>query len=182
MYMESRIQRTTLPLLLICPECGHRFPWSGRDFEDWIACGFCGHQDEAWFFWHSLYPPAIIDEGLVKYEVFSIGAHYTNDAPLLPTEKFVEQLVGRYSGPVHGGGPYMWILRGWYQQPDNPNNGSIEYKVYASGHLSAKNELADGILVADRTVLNSEFEAIARRLTVGVLSVRSLPKPAGIHP
>jgi len=180
--MGSGIQRTALTLLMICPECGHVFTWGDSDFEDWITCRLCGHQDEAWFFWHSLNPPAIIDDGTVKYEVFSSGAHYTNDALLLPTEKFVEQLLGHYSGPVHGGGPYMWILRGWYQQPDNPNNGSIEYKVYASGHLSAKNELADGILVADRTVLKDEFEAIARRLAVGVLAVRSLPKPAGIHP
>jgi hypothetical protein len=182
MCVGSRTQRTALTLLLICPECGHRFPWSGSDFEDWIACKFCGHQDEAWFFWHSLDPPAIIDGGLVKYEVFSIGAHYTNDAPLLPADEFVEQLVGHYSGPVHGGGPYMWILRKWYRQPDNPNNGSIEYKVYASGHLSATFEIVDKVLAADHTVLNSEFEAIARRLAVGVLAVRTLPKPVNIHP
>jgi hypothetical protein len=184
--MMSQTHRTTLELLLICPECGHVFTWTGDDFEDWIKCEKCGNQDEAWFFWHSLNPPAIVTggiSGLVRYEVFSMGDHYTNDAPLLSPDRFIEQLMGRYSGPVHGGGPYLWIYREWFPQPDNPNNGHIEYTVVVREGLSGYAPWGDTLVpVQDSQVIKDRFEKIVKSLIVGVKAVRSLPKPANLYP
>ena len=139
--MERNLQ--TLELLLICPRCGASFTWTSTDFEDLAVCPTCGHTNEAWFFWHTTNPVTIIaDKNGVECEVFSYGAHYTNDAPTLTRKEFIEQLTWRYKGWVHGGGPYMWIYRWWYW-PDNPNNGMLSYKVVIDGYINNAREVED---------------------------------------
>jgi len=157
---------TLLEVLLICPKCGHNFTWTSHDFENWVECEYCGYGDEAWFYWHSLYPPlTIVKFGGARYEVFTTGAHYSNDALQLSREEFVEQMLGR-SRLWHGGGPYMWIERCWYPQPDNPNNGSIHYEI-----------LIDEYSGGDIDVVQHTLQETLRKLLVGIEAVKSLPKP-----
>jgi len=167
--METVEKPKTLELLLICPRCGNNFVWTSTDFEDWATCPVCEYGNEAWFFWHTTYPVAVLDYDIkgIRYEVFSFGAHYTNNAPTLTREEFIEQLTWRYKGLVHGGGPYMWITRWWYGH-DNPNNGHLECKV-----------VTDYIYIYEepkREEIAHIFNEIADILLTGLMAVKNLPR------
>jgi len=149
-----------ITLLLICPKCGNAFTWSDFDFEATATCNRCGHRDEAWFFWHSTNPVAVVEDGGVKYEVWSYGAHYTNDALLSSYEEFLDQLLWRQKGMVHGGGPYMWIMRSW-NGPDSPK---LRYMVIID-------EDYDG-----EKPVSSLLSEVSEKLTTGLEAVKSLPK------
>jgi len=177
---ESETEYKTLELQLICPRCGEVFTWSGVDFESWVECKCCKYEDEAWFFWHSTNPPAVVEEGpAAKYEVWSYGAHYTNDAPLLSYEEFIEQLLWRYNGYVHGGGPYMWITRWWYQ-PDNPNNGQLKYKIIVDGYVfyeKYKITVNEYVFEVDeRSAVYPLLHEVADKLVTGIRAIKSLPR------
>jgi len=156
--MERNLQ--TLELLLICPRCGASFTWTSTDFEDLAVCPTCGHTNEAWFFWHTTNPVTIITyKNGVRCEVFSYGAHYTNDALQLERHEFIEELLWfPYKG--HGGGPYMWIYRWWYGS-GNPNNGMLSYKVVIDSYISSAKE-ADDQLKHVAQILVTGLKAVSR--------------------
>jgi len=95
-------------VILKCPKCGCEQEFSEYDFEWDVECPKCGYTDEAWFFWHRPrdIPPR---KGFITpVEVWSIGAHYPNDALCLSNEDFMEYFYG--GGKIwHGGEPYIWV-------------------------------------------------------------------------
>jgi len=105
-FTEPHSEKITV--ILKCPKCGHEQEFWSVDFENITSCEKCDYSNEAWFFWHKPknFKPR---KGFVTpKEVWSIGAHYTNDALQLTKEEFEEYFYG--GGKTwHGGAPYVWL-------------------------------------------------------------------------
>ena len=95
-------------VVLKCPECGHEFEFFSNDFESDVNCKKCGYWNDAWFFWHKPHPKIWEPEEPIV-DVWTIGAHYPNDALLLDDATFLEFFFGRKTFPWHGGSPYIWV-------------------------------------------------------------------------
>jgi hypothetical protein len=94
----------TITLILMCPECGYQFEWTGDDFEEWINCPKCDYGSEAWNFWHTIKDHRFKE----AKEVWTLGAHYCNDALYYSLDEFLNEFFGKV-GPVHGSDYYIWI-------------------------------------------------------------------------
>ena len=125
----------TVTVVLACPKCHTTKEFLSSDFEDWVECEKCRHGNEAWFFWHTpltrrvfnMHNYGNMDLG-IKSEVWSFGAHYPNDALVLDREEFERFFLGQGRGGIHGGSPYIWVERNYYNA-NNINNGLIEVEV-----------------------------------------------------
>jgi len=135
-----------LRVRLICPKCFREEVWSGGDFEEVKECS-CGYSDEAWNFWHTLFPTERMKRWFAEAIVYTRGAHYPNDALQLSKEEFMEYFLGR--GEMwHGGTFYAWVYKKFYGE-GNPNNGKTDADV--SLHLYTTDTVEEAKAFLDET-------------------------------
>ena len=108
-----------IKLKLICPKCLTARIWRGDDFESVVNCE-CGYSNEAWYFWHTIYPVYTQAKGANEVAVYSRGAHYPNDALSLDEKDFIDYFLGKAKGAIHGGSYDVWIYQEKYQLLDPP--------------------------------------------------------------